>query len=86
MTSTRYLVVAGQKSSGTSDKQRSLLAEIRRLTEARGYSPTRRELANATGTHINNVQQMLFRLRRDGALTFDDGVARSIRIVESPDA
>ena len=81
MTRTRYLRIAHSTSQGTSPEQRALLAAIRRLTAARGFPPTRRELATATGCRVNNVQKMLLRLRRDGLVEWQEGAARTIREV-----
>jgi SOS-response transcriptional repressor LexA len=74
--------IAAAESRGTTAEQLALLAEIDRLTHAKGYPPTRRELADSLGTGLNNVQQMMTRLRRDGVIEWVDGAARTIRIVE----
>jgi DNA-binding IclR family transcriptional regulator len=40
------------------------------------------EIATAIGSTKTDVYQKLMRLRRDGLVTWDSGVARSIRLTE----
>ena len=66
----------------TTPKQLAVLDAIVDLTAERGYPPTMREIAAVIGSIHSDVQQKLWRLRRDGRVTWDEGRARTVRVVE----
>lgn len=74
------ILAAGSR--GTTDRQRKLLAVFRNLRDANGYAPTFRELADAAGTNVGDVAAKFWRMRRDGAVSWVDGRARTVTIVE----
>lgn len=76
------IVRTRRRPHGTTDAQRRLLAAIRERWASRGYAPSYRELADDLGVGINDVRQKLVRLRRDGLVEFEDGVCRTVRVVE----
>lgn len=64
---------------GPTEAQLRYLGAIQRLSAMRGYPCTTREIADELGVGSTNaVQQMLQRLERDGFLTRDRKVARSL--------
>lgn len=67
---------------GVTPPQLALLRAIRRRIATNGYSPSLRELADDMGTCVNDVNGKLHRLRREGLVTFVDGQARTVRVVE----
>ena len=67
---------------GTSDQQRAVVQSIVRLTASIGYPPTVREIAADLGHNPSDIQQKLWRLRRDGVVTWDEGRTRTVRVVE----
>lgn len=58
-----------------------ILSFISSYIEAYGYSPSMRDIAKATGLSIAPTKYRLDRLRESGAITFEDGMARTIRVV-----
>lgn len=65
-------------------RQTEVLAAIRTLTAAHGYSPTLREIASAIGSSsTQGVSDMLAGLQKKGALRFTAGVARSVVLTEA---
>lgn len=74
--------IARAASYGTTAPQLALLRAISRRIDANGYSPSLRELADDLGTCVNDVKGKLERLRRDGLVTYVDGQARTVRVVE----
>lgn len=62
--------------------QLALLGAIKARIDAHGYSPSLRELADDLGVCVNDVKCKLKRLRREGLVTFVDGQARTVRVVE----
>jgi len=56
-----------------------ILAEVMRANQEGRPSPTIRELAKASGIAIHAVQQHLDRLRRDGLISWKNGLARTLR-------
>jgi len=67
---------------GVTPPQLALLRAIRHRIAAHGYSPSIRELADDLGVCPNDVKGKLHRLRREGLVTFVDGQARTVRVVE----
>lgn len=67
-------------------RQREILAWIDAYIAANGYSPTCRELAEAFGFKGPNGAACHLRpLRKKGAVTWVDGQARTLRVVEVND-
>lgn len=64
------------------DRQEELLRLIRNYTRINGYPPTLIELAQRLGTQHSAVQRRLKLLREAGRVTWVDGQARTIRVVE----
>lgn len=73
--------VSRSKSQGTTGPQRDVLRAIRALIRSRGYSPSVREIADRLGVNVGDVHSKLARLRRDGMVRWDDGKARTIRVI-----
>lgn len=79
--------IASAKSEGTSDEQRAVLDAVRHFRKLHPhYGPSFRELARHLGVGLTDVWQKLTRLRRDGLVAWDDGVSRSIHVVEEQKA
>jgi SOS-response transcriptional repressor LexA len=74
--------ILATSSHGTTEKQRRLLVVFRKLRDARGYPPTFREIAAAAGTNVGDVAAKFLRMRRDGVVSWVDGRARTVTIVE----
>lgn len=64
--------------------QRRVLELIETLLHERGMPPTQRELAERYGCHYRSLQRHLERLRRKGRVTWEEGVPRSLRILQPP--
>lgn len=80
---TLYQRLAATSSQGTSREQRVVLDAIHRARNLHpAYGPSIKELAGVCGVTQTDVYQKLMRLRRDGLVTWDEGVARSIRLVD----
>ena len=63
-------------------RQRQVVSAIRRLTRGRGYPPTIRELAEDLAiAGPNGVKQHLRLMARKGWITWDQGKARTLRLV-----
>jgi repressor LexA len=63
-------------------RQRDVVAAIRRLAKEHGYPPTIRELGDDLGiTTPNGVKQHLRLLARKGWVTWEEGKARTLRLV-----
>lgn len=69
------------RSQGRTEAQLAVVEVIREYVAACGYPPTFRDIADSTGTGVNDVAAKCQRLRRDGVLTWVDGKARTIRVV-----
>ena len=75
--------IAKSASQGTTREQRVVLQAIRRARNLHpAYGPSIAELAGVCRVNVNDTYQKLLRLRRDGLVAWDDGVARSIRLVD----
>jgi SOS-response transcriptional repressor LexA len=81
MTSRFSSMVYAACPAGTTAPQRAVLKSIVRLTAALGHPPTVREIAADIGVNPSDVQQKMWRLRRDGRVTWDEGRARTVRVV-----
>lgn len=67
-----------------SARQQAILVAVLEHWSANGYSPSIRELMDATGTSSLSVLRYNLRLLRDrGLLTYADGEARTIRPVHA---
>lgn len=75
-------ILARAASYGVTAPQLALLGAIKARIDANGYSPSLRELADDLGTCPNDVKGKLERLRREGLVTFVEGQARTVRVVE----
>lgn len=74
----------GAKTQKLTDRQGEVLAAIKRLTGAKGYAPTIRELATDLGiTSTNGVEAHLVELERKGLITRTAGVARSLKLAST---
>jgi repressor LexA len=63
-------------------RQRQVVSAIRRLTRDRGYPPTIRELAEDLAiAGPNGVKQHLRFMARKGWVTWNEGKARTLRLV-----
>ena len=63
-------------------RQRRVASAIRRLTRDRGYPPTIREVAVEVAiAGPNGVKQHLRLMARKGWITWDQGKARTLRLV-----
>ncbi len=69
-----------------SARQRELCDVVTRLTEARGFPPSCREIAAAMGVHFSRAAQLMKSTAAKGSVTFEPGVARSIRVIRPPEA
>lgn len=75
--------IAASRTHGTSKVQRAVVAAIRRARKRNPhYGPSVRELADDLGVATTDVWQKLARLKRDGLVTWEDGIPRTIRLVE----
>lgn len=80
---TLYEKVAATPSQGTTHEQMVVLRAIRRARRLHpAYGPSITELAGLCLVTRTDIYQKLMRLRRDGLVTWDEGVARSIRLVD----
>jgi len=63
-------------------RQRQVVDAIRMMTRQHGYPPTIREIEQAFGMRSpNSVKAHLNPLRRKGWVTWNDGQARTLRLV-----
>jgi SOS-response transcriptional repressor LexA len=67
-------------------RQRSLLAYITRFVAAHGYPPTYRQMATHFRCNVNNIQGLISRLVKAGAIAMEPGRGRTMRVVEGGDA
>jgi repressor LexA len=63
-------------------RQRLLLAYINRFVAAHGYPPTYRQMASHFRCNVNNVQGLISRLVKAGAIAMEPGRGRTMRVVE----
>jgi len=62
------------------DKQKDILALIRRFRQAKGYSPTMTDIAQAMDTRRENVYQHCTRMKKKGVITWEDGLHGTLRL------
>ena len=66
--------------------KRQILEFIRRYNLAHGCSPSHREIMDAVGIrNISTVNYHLVDLRHHGFIDYENGVSRSVRIVQFED-
>ena len=63
-------------------RQKSLLAYITRFVAAHGYPPTYRQMAAHFRCNVNNIQGLISRLVKAGAIAMEPGRGRTMRVVE----
>lgn len=63
-------------------RQQDVLEWIAGYIDTHGYSPTVREIASHYGWTTNGVMCHLRPMRKKGVITWQDGQARTMRIVE----
>jgi repressor LexA len=68
--------------NGLSPRQAEIYRFIIDFQQLRGYSPTFREIAAGVGLSLSTVTAHLNALRDKGAVTWDEGIARSIRLTK----
>lgn len=59
-----------------------IIGFIKGYIENYGYSPSMRDVAKAIGLSISPTKYRLDMLRKKGVITFEDGMARTIRLVQ----
>jgi SOS-response transcriptional repressor LexA len=76
-------VTAVRPRSGRIDPEvRNLvLAALEEYIRTNGWSPTVRDLALATGRTVGTIHPLLGAMRRDGLVDWDDGRARTLRVL-----
>jgi repressor LexA len=67
-------------------RQKSLLAYINRFVQAHGYPPTYRQMAAHFRCNVNNIQGLISRLVKAGAIAMEPGRGRTMRVVEGGDS
>lgn len=63
-----------------SDEQ--IVGAIARYVGEHGYSPSVRDVSEAIGISLAPTKRRLDMLRKMGVITFKDGMARTIRVVQ----
>lgn len=63
------------------DRQAEVLQAITSLTDIKGYPPTVRELETVVGVSVSAVHAHLRRLRDKGAVTWENGQTRTLKVV-----
>lgn len=64
------------------ERQHEVLDTIRTYHDRTGYAPSIRELADLLGISGAATYRALVRLRDAGAVDWDEGVARTLRVLE----
>lgn len=67
-----------------SARQAALVRCIDTLTRERGFAPSIRECAAAMDLHPSRIGQLVHTAAAKGAVAFEPGVARSLRVVQQP--
>lgn len=67
-------------------KQNDVLLFIRDFVKAKGYPPTRKEIASNFGFNPNAAQAHLVALSKKGFLRVEYGISRGIALVEQATA
>jgi repressor LexA len=62
-------------------RQKILLAYITRFVQAHGYPPTYRQMAGHFRCNVNNVQGLISRLVKAGAVAMEPGRGRTMRVI-----
>jgi SOS-response transcriptional repressor LexA len=58
-----------------------LLAYITRFVAAHGYPPTYRQMASHFSCNVNNIQGLILRLVKAGAIAMEPGRGRTMRVI-----
>jgi len=74
--------ILGMPTASMSSRRQKIIEAIRQHFRALGQSPSHREIAAATGVQRQHVGAWLDILERDGLLTYERGVPRSIRLID----
>jgi len=64
----------------TTRQQQVVDAILKARARHPSYGPTFREIATAIGTSVNDVVEKCRRLKRDGVIAWEPGIARSLRV------
>lgn len=65
------------------DRDQRLLVFIANHIDENGYAPTYRRMAEEFGIAIKSVRDSLTRLRDNGEITWEEGLTRTLRIVQN---
>ena len=65
------------------EAQASIAQAIATFRQTHEFGPTVRQVAAATDRALSTTQELLRTLRHKGAVVWDDGVARSLRLTEA---
>ena len=68
----------------STDTQRAVLRFVFVFTSMHGYPPTIREVAHAFRRSVNTIHQTVQRLVRDGQLSHEPHLARSLVVLHPP--
>jgi SOS-response transcriptional repressor LexA len=68
--------------NGLSPRQAEIYRYIQTYCTGRGISPTFREIAVGTGLALSTVTAHIKAMKDNGFIIWDDGTARSVRIVK----
>lgn len=63
--------------------RKAIVEFVKDFTDEKGYSPSLKEIAAATGQHFNNVAYHVKVLVKQGVLEKDQGIERSIRLART---
>lgn len=64
------------------ERQQQVIDFISEWIATHGYSPSFKDIGDGMGFSIKAAYDHLSALRKKGAIKYDDGIARSIRIVK----
>jgi hypothetical protein len=68
-----------------SRRQEALVAAVERLTAARGFAPSLRELADELRVHPSRIGQLVASTAAKGRISHVPRVARSLRVIPPTD-
>jgi SOS-response transcriptional repressor LexA len=67
---------------GLSPRQAEIYRFIQTYRAERGIAPTFREIASGAGLYLTTVMAHLRALKKKGFVTWNGGIARSVRVIE----
>ena len=76
------LSTKSEKVNRKTENESSVIRAIKFFYHYHNYGPSYRDIADATEIPLGTVYSTCQSLRDEGRITFEDNVARSIRIVE----